>query len=313
MSDLTHAASAPRVDLSRCLKMRYAESGCCRCATACPTGAIDLADGMKVIAERCTGCLTCTTACPSGAIETHEEFGSILGALASHSLPVFVLGCRSAVSISHRQLPCLGMLSVEHLVGLYATGNALVQLAVHACSGCVAGAMREHLTIRLRDAARTTRLPLDQRIRLVAKEEDLLYQEPELDRRSFFTSLRGLTLQGVTTALAAPTAEKHRLSYGDKALPVRRTLILNAIDSLPLQQARSAHDAFSFSASFKGSCDGCLGCVRACPSAAISETEAALPSFDISRCTGCMLCTEFCLSESVDIISLHGSHTIASR
>ncbi|KAF0217275.1 MAG: 4Fe-4S [Geobacteraceae bacterium] len=297
-----NTASVLKLDASRCLKMRLGESGCSRCATICPVGAIDLSDGLKIGKERCTGCLTCTTACPSGAIEAHEDFNNILSALARHSMPVFVVGCRLAGSRSHRQLPCLGMLSAEHLVGLYARGGAVVQLAANACDGCAAGAMRERLAIRLRETARTTRLPFDRRIFLVTKADDIQFNEPGLDRRSFFSSLRNLAVQGVTTALAAPAGEKRGLCYGDKSLPQRRAVLLGAIDSLPPEKARSVHDAFTFSASFNDSCDGCLGCVRACPTAAISETGDSTPSFDSSRCTGCRLCTEFCLSGAVDIV-----------
>lgn len=295
-------ASVLRLDTSRCLRMRLGESECSRCSAACPVGAIELSDGLEIGKERCTGCLTCTTVCPTGAIEANEEFRSILSALASHSLPVFVIGCRLAGSRSHKQLPCLGMLSAEHLVGLYATGNATVQLVADACDGCASGPIRELLIIRLLETVRSTRLPLDRRIRLVTKSEDLLYHEPGLDRRSFFTSLRNIALQGVTSALYAPSGEKGGLCYGDKALPDRRIFLLRAIESLPSAEASLLLDAFTFSASFNDSCDGCLGCIRACPTAALTETDDARPSFDASRCTGCRLCTEFCLSGAVDIV-----------
>jgi ferredoxin len=300
---VSDAASVLRLDASRCLKMRYGESGCSRCATACPVGAIDLADEVAIKRDICTGCLTCSTACPAGAIEAYVDFNSFLNALAGHTPPVFVIGCHSSASHSHKQLPCLGMLSAEHLIALYSKGNAVVQLAADPCKDCVAGVMLERLTVRLLETARSVRIPIERRVRLVTREEDILYREPGVDRRSFFSTLRNLALQGAREALASPARAKRGLSYVDKALPQRRAILLEAISSLPSAEARSVRDAFSFSASFSDSCDGCLGCARVCPTAAISETEDISPSFNPSRCTGCGLCTEFCVSGAVDIMA----------
>ena len=301
---------ALKLDPSRCLKMRFAGSSCSCCTAICLAEAIDLAGGLQVRKEQCTGCLACTTVCPAGAIETHEDFGAILAVLAGHRSPVFVIGCETTASRSHKQLPCLGMLSPEHLVALYATGWAAINLAVDACRGCGAGSMLEHLGTRLIDAERSTGIPLSRRIRLVHSQETGFRQEG-LDRRSFFSSLRRAAFQGVAQVLVPGRTEKPSATYMDKALPSRRAMLLAAIDSLPADEAATARAAFTFSASFNDSCDGCLGCVRACPTGALAESDTASPSFDWSRCTGCMLCTEFCLYNALDITPLHCRHAIS--
>lgn len=306
LENLAGPPSSLRPDPSRCLRNRHGDSGCDRCAVVCPTGAVSVADGLAVEEERCTGCLCCTAVCPAGALEPEADFDSLLTALAAHRHPVFVIGCPKSGPHSHRQLPCLGMLSAEHLVGLYSRGNAEVRIAVHACDDCAAGPMLEQLAARLRETVRDTGLPIDRRIRLVADEQELAFQEEGLDRRSFFLSLRRMAFRGVATALAPTAGEKGgmRMSYIDKALPRRRAILLAALASLPAEEAGTASNAFTFSASFSGSCDGCLGCVRACPTAALDEPGedgAPSPRFDPKRCTGCRLCTEFCLSGAMDI------------
>jgi len=301
LDKLALPSSTLRLVRSRCLRMRFAESGCSHCTTICPAGAIATDEGISLQSERCIGCLSCTTVCPSGALEAEGDFPAILQALAGHRMPVFVIGCRVSGPRSHKQLPCLGMLSPEHLVALFARGTAQIQLAAHACSGCPAGSMLEQLASRLHKTARITGLSVPSRIQLVTSEQDVDFREQALDRRSFFTSLRSIAFQGVATALAPASGGDPGASYRDKTVPERRALLLTALHTLPPAEASAVRNAFTFTATFSDACDNCLGCTRACPTAAISETDDGSPSFDPSKCTGCRLCVEFCLTGAVEI------------
>lgn len=293
-----------RVDPSRCSRMRYSGSRCERCVSACPRSAIRLDECLDVREERCTGCLTCTTVCPTGALEAEADFDRLIRELASHPLPTLVVGCGKSGSPFDRQLPCLGMLSAEHLVALSARGEATVQLDASACDGCDAGGMYQHLAARLGKAEEESGLPLGSRIRLIPDAKEIDFRQESLDRRGFFRSFRRLAVEGMTTVLASPSPERKAMSYMDKYLPARRAILLAAMASLPPVTAQGAKDAFSFSIAFGTSCDGCLGCARVCPSAALSDSgtfgsEPSIPRFDPERCTGCGLCSEFCLSEAI--------------
>lgn len=261
-----------RVDPSRCSRMRYSGSRCERCVAACPRSAIRLDEWLDVREERCTGCLTCTTVCPSGALEAEADFDRLIRGLASHPFPTLVVGCGKSGSPSHRHLPCLGMLSAEHLVALSARGEAIVQLDASACNGCDAGGMHQHLTARLRKTEEESGLPLGIRIRLIPDAQELDFRPESLDRRGFFRSFRRLAFQGMTTVLASPSTERKVMLYMDKYLPARRAILLAALASLPPETAQGVRNALSFSIAFGTSCDGCLGCVRACPSAALSDS-----------------------------------------
>lgn len=293
-----------RQDPSRCLRMRYAESTCALCTSVCPVAAVSVANGLVVREECCTGCLTCTTVCPSGALEAIADFSQILDALGAQRFPVFVIGCGRSGSRCHGEIPCIGMLSAEHLVALYSRGEGLVQLDVSACVGCPAGKMVVRLDERLRQTSEAVRLPLHGRLNLVSDPRELDFRREEVDRRTFFTSLRKIAFKGVAAALSPPSDGTRSMSYMDKSLPKRRKLLFTALDSFPVADASVVRDALSFSAFFTDSCDGCLGCVRVCPTAALLEPEEddnPSPGFDPKRCTGCGLCTEFCLSGAVEI------------
>lgn len=51
---------------------------CGACVSACPEGAISLADAnIRIDGARCTGCETCVSACPSAALEADSRFMSV--------------------------------------------------------------------------------------------------------------------------------------------------------------------------------------------------------------------------------------------
>ena len=62
-----------RVTEARCAHSRAQQTGCTRCLSVCPTGAIVPAgDHVSVDPRICAGCGACSAVCPSGAIETEE-------------------------------------------------------------------------------------------------------------------------------------------------------------------------------------------------------------------------------------------------
>lgn len=131
----------PVCDPSRCLRMRYNDSACQRCATVCGSQAIDLSDGLRLDRGACSGCLACSTVCPSGALEALEPFNRLLNRLASHTRDSFVLGCSRNQGPAHHRLPCLGMLAPEHLLTLSSRATCRLQLDCSGCGDCPARAM----------------------------------------------------------------------------------------------------------------------------------------------------------------------------
>ena len=58
----------------RCVVVRNRNATCRRCAEACPTGAIAVADNdLAVAPEACVGCATCATVCPTAALEARRS------------------------------------------------------------------------------------------------------------------------------------------------------------------------------------------------------------------------------------------------
>ncbi|MCM2356717.1 MAG: 4Fe-4S binding protein [Geobacteraceae bacterium] len=303
LEKLAATAAAPVRDPSRCLRMRFSESSCDRCRAVCPAGAISLENGLAVDDGRCAGCLSCTSACPSGALEAGADFDRLLGNLAGRSAATFVLGCERQGGGAHHRIPCHGMLSVEHLAVLALRGDGAIQVDISPCSACPSSAMREGLARRL-ELLHGLPLPGVGRIVLVDDPARIDFGPETLDRRGFFNSFRRLALQGIASVISGAEEQRSPLTYLDKSLPARRRLVNSAAESLPPELARSLTRTFDRQVTFSGACSGCMGCVRACPTAALAEPEGTSqpeqrPTFDARRCTGCGLCMEFCLDGAI--------------
>lgn len=303
---LARAASSPLVEPSRCLRMRFSGSRCDRCAVACQNAAICLEGHLEIREEICTGCHACTASCPSGALEADIDFGRALSGIAAQPHSVLVISCGASGFVSRFKVPCLGMLSSEHLVAIFAKCGSGVQLDASACSVCPAGTVLPILQARLEKTAGDTGLPLGSRIRLVLDTKNLEFRRESMDRRGFFRSFRKLAIQGAGKVLASPSPQQNALSYMEKRLPARRKVLSIGLASLSAEAAGRAGEAFSYSVTFGESCERCLGCAKVCPTGALHESctsgsIAAVPRFDTGMCTGCGLCAEFCLPGAVHV------------
>ncbi|HXV37144.1 MAG TPA: NADH-quinone oxidoreductase subunit NuoB [Myxococcota bacterium] len=58
----------PTIDATKC------PDGCARCAEACPTRAIEIADGPRIDLGRCLFCTDCADACPQGALRYGDDY-----------------------------------------------------------------------------------------------------------------------------------------------------------------------------------------------------------------------------------------------
>src|SRR5581483_5315320 len=59
----------PAIDLAKC------EDGCRSCVEACPTEAIEAADGkLRLDLGKCLFCVDCTQACPTGVVAYSGEY-----------------------------------------------------------------------------------------------------------------------------------------------------------------------------------------------------------------------------------------------
>lgn len=302
LPDLPENLNGLQTDPSRCLRMRFCESGCNRCIDVCPQGAIKFDDALSVDAQRCTGCLLCTAVCPSGAMEQKNNFYECVTELSR--VPNPVLGCNRNRNKAHATVSCLGGLAEEHLVALSHTLSGKVTLNLTNCGECSNSRVVSHLLQRLHDVAEAALFDSNCRLVLAESEADVEFTEETVGRRSFFKAFGNSIFKSASVVLSSSAGERveRRTEYSIKRLPRRRAILSDLRKSFSPALELKIGRHFDFCVLFSGSCTNCCGCVAICPTGALQSDESgASPAFDQAMCTGCRLCQEFCADGALTV------------
>ena len=287
------------VDASRCLKMRFCDSSCQHCIDICPHNAVSVDGYLVVDPEKCRGCLLCTTVCPSGALEQGSNFQECLTKLAR--VPAPILGCLMTAESAHGTISCLGGLSEEHLLALYHSLAGTLTINLSQCKECPNSRIVEYL-IERSDALVAARLSYGScRLVLTETADTIHFQDELVDRRSFFKSFGKVFIKSAETVLSAKSNKAElQPAYAEKRIPGRKKLLNQTRGKLPEVLQGHLEKHFDSYVSFNESCFTCQGCVAICPTGALqtSSVEQA-PIFERLGCTGCGLCAEFCLEQSL--------------
>lgn len=301
-SDIVTGSRADLVmDASRCLRMRFSESSCRRCADICPHRAVTLDGSLAIDRGQCHGCMLCTSVCPTGALEQNGDFSICLAKLSK--VPEPVLGCIRTNENSNGTVACMGGLSEEHLLALYHTLAGRLTLNLSLCSNCPNHSMIAQLRKRL-DALSSAKLSYSNcRIELVESAQDIHFRDESVDRRGFFKSFRMSLFTSAAEILNANNEQtEHRTEYAGKRVPFRRELLNSTRNKLSRELGVQIQNHFDSCVLFYDTCTRCHGCVAICPTGALqTEDNEETPIIEQLQCTGCGLCQEFCIDGGIII------------
>lgn len=245
--------------------------------------------------------MACTAACPSGALEVAHDFPRIVE--RRPPTDALILGCTRHPLAPGIRVPCLGMLSEEHLVSLFVSCPEPISLITASCAECENVSAVERMKDRILRLERLTLLPFADRFRFVTVRPEP--EERRYDRRSFFTAVKNKVVSEVAgTVASGPASDPERegtgVDYSSKVIPQRSRLLAAALARVTPDQARIIGDVLCFRMELSESCDGCFGCVAVCPTGAL-ESSSKAPRFNEAACTGCELCSEFCENGAIRI------------
>ncbi len=300
------------LDAALCVRATSKFSTCTQCVDA-TQGLVQIEEQLPTFAKG-TGieAAACVGACPTEAFS-----------LSDFSVTEFFFTfLDSKVRLISRKInvPCLSVLSVEHLISLALASDTPVTLDLHDYE------KESHLysviAARIEEANFVLSAFSDKALQVnveTAVEYDNSTEEAEevSDRRSFLrntASLKGVVKHKKEFDDAVEAQELHRFEIDasmtqkikDKHLPDKRKILFTMLKHAQKPEAYEvlAQEDVSFvSQKFVDeSCTNCQICYRICPTGALSSNgRFSLINFDAMLCVKCHLCHDVCEPASIQL------------
>lgn len=290
----------------RCTRHISPRSTCRRCTEICPLGGIRLAEkGIKII--ECNRCGLCTAVCPTEALQDPERTPAFFLARGRENMQLYGQAIFACLQIGKEQkaqdnwilVPCLAVVAPEVMLALAAEGEVVFYWEEAKCTGCqltkgkkifqdnffLACEMAAALGFPVERVTINSEIPIIQ-----PKRTRQAPVQAAMGRREFFASImRGLRLDSSKKEESRP------------AQPFSRRAILREIwTKFYFFRPSREEGALWPQAGLKvvGPCYLCNVCSRLCPEGALILTGEEL-LFQPSLCSGCGLCLEVCIHQSL--------------
>lgn len=302
-------------DVASCVRATSKLSECTKCVDICPVNTIEIIENTPAFtASACVDCGGCVGICPTEAFSL-KEFSTVELFFALLDDEEKLLSCK-------KNLPCLSLLSVEHLISLALASEEPMRLDLTHCQSCeIKDPLYAQILNNIEEANFILSSFCDKR--LLIDESGFVAIEPEAQqevtsRRSFLSniSLKGAIKQKVAFDEALIEDEQKKFAIDDqviskireKRIPNKRKILFTTLKRVekPKQYEILPEEEISFvSQKFVDkSCTNCQICYRICPSGALSsDSKFSLINFDAMLCLKCRLCHDVCESDSIQLQS----------
>lgn len=297
-------------NVSACVRATSKFSECTKCVEAVPES-IQLLDNLPSFANK-TGveAAACIGVCPTEAFSlsefsTTEFFFSFLESKVRLISPKF-------------NIPCLSVLSIEHLIALALASEEVITLDLSAYD--VQSLLYEQIEGRIEEANFVLSSFSEKRLQTNVENQvspsSVEEAHEETSRRSFLgnVSLKGAVKHKMTfdEAVAADELKAFQLDkrtiekIREKQIPDKRKILLTTLRhaNAPEQfEVLDGEDISFISQKFvDNACTNCQICYRICPTGALSsDGKFSLIHFDAMFCVKCHLCHDVCEPNAITL------------
>jgi len=303
-------------NVSACVRATSKFSDCTKCVDACPDS-IQLLENLPSFANK-TGveAAACVGACPTEAFSlsdfsTTEFFFTFLDSKIRLISPKL-------------NVPCISVLSVEHLISLALASDETITLDMSTYDE--ESILYDQIDARIDEvnfvlsSFSPKRLETNmEKSDTAQKQEDTSSEENEVSsRRSFLgnASLKGVVKHKMTfdeaveaDELRAFQLDKNTIAkIKEKLLPDKRKILFTVLKhaGVPDSFEVLAEEDISFTSQkfVDDSCTNCQICYRICPTGALSsDGKFSLINFDAMLCVKCRLCHDVCEPDAIKLQS----------
>ena len=304
-------------NLSACVRATSKFSECTKCVDACPES-IQLLENLPSFANK-TGveAAACIGVCPTEAFSLSE--------FSTTEFFFNFLDSKIRLISPKLNVPCISVLSVEHLISLALASDEIITLDMSSYDE--ESILYEQIEARIEEAnfvlSSFSDKQLETNMEKVVREEKKQDDEKETEenatvssRRSFLgnASLKGVVQHKMTfdEAVEADELKAFQLDtitiakIREKNLPDKRKILLTTLKHVgaPEHLDVLAEEDISFTSQkfVDDSCTNCQICYRICPTGALSSNgKFSLIHFDSMLCVKCRLCHEVCEPNAIQL------------
>lgn len=306
-------------DLASCTRAVSKFSECSKCVDVCPVETIKIVDNAPSFTpSACVDCGGCVGVCPT------ESFS-----LAEFSTVEFffsILEDKDKLISCKKNLPCISVLSVEHLISMALTSDEPITLDLGHCRDCdIREPLYEQILTNIEEAnfilssfSDKQLISADVAYQPIGLEQPKQDEEIVSSRRSFLSniSIKGAVKQKEIFDEAVDADEEKRFEIDDSVisaikkhrLPDKRKILFTTLKRVvkPERYEVLPEEEVSFTSQkfVDESCTNCQICYRICPTGALSsDSKFSLINFDAMLCLKCRLCHDACEPDAIQLQS----------
>ena len=295
-------------DVSCCVRATSKFSECTKCVDICPVSTIEFVENVPAFTPfACIECGGCVGVCPTESFSL-SDFSAINFFFEALEKKEHKFACKT-------ELPCLSILSVEHLISLALGSDEQIVLDAESCHcGGESRLLNNQIEANIEEANFILSSFSTKQILVESLNSNGLDKEEEIRDRRSFLSLKGAvkSKRDFDEAVDSDELKAFELDMDviakikDKKIPDKRKLLFSLLKREEKKEAYEvlAQEDIGFTSQkfVDESCTNCQICYRICPTGALSsDSKFSVINFNAMMCVKCHLCHDVCEPNAIQL------------